>query len=204
MNIPRFFLLAVGLAVAGCATPIDQLDQSVMKQVQPGQSRSAVQRVLGKPTSNNRSANGRLVENYRYTATIYSESSASDAARDLKIRTVSIRYSPAEVVEETSYYESRTPAWFLMHTAYAGPKLPPEKISQIKIGTTTRAELEEWFGKPMLVELNAGGGLILRWFQVELGRSFINPDSTQGLHVLIDSNGVVRTFNQTDRGQERR
>ncbi len=190
--------------VAGCATPVQELDSSTLQQVQKGQTRASVQQVFGKPPITRSGNNGKVVDTYYASQLVYSKSSASDRVRDLRIRSLSIRYSKAETVEETLFNESRTEAQLLPHSAYGGPNLPPEDVAKIHIGVTTREELERLFGKPMLVSLHPNGGVSLHWFQIELGTSFINPDSTKGLHVLLDLSGTVRDFGQTDRGQERR
>jgi outer membrane protein assembly factor BamE (lipoprotein component of BamABCDE complex) len=48
-------------------------------------------------------------------------------------------------------------------TATHGSKVDPEQVAQIKEGTTTEAEIREWFGKPYLTSTESDGDKMLQY-----------------------------------------
>lgn len=192
-------LLSPIILTGGCATPAETLDKSFVQQIQTGQDRSAVRKLLGQPNSSSGGANGEAVEIYLYDEVVNSASSASSAARDLKVRTFSVRYNSAGQVEDSLLYESRTPVLLYHSSAYAGPTVTAEAASRIQTGVTTREELERTFQKPLVVNLHPRRWLELHWYQIEVGATVTHFGDEQGLHILVDDQGVVRNvvFNNT-------
>jgi outer membrane protein assembly factor BamE (lipoprotein component of BamABCDE complex) len=180
------------LVAAGCATSSELLEPSFVQQIHEGQDRSEIRKLLGPPNWSRGGTAGETADTYIYTEVVFSSTSASSSARDLKVRAFSIRYDVAGHVRETLFHESRTPAVLLRHSAYAGPNITAQDISSIRTGITTREQLETKFQKPLVVNLHPVRGLELHWYQIEVGASVTHLQDEQGLHVLVDEQGIVR------------
>ena len=197
-------LLSPIILVTGCATPAETLDKSAVQQVQTGQDRTVVRKLLGEPNRSRNGANGETADIYVYDEVVNSASSASSAARDLKIRTFSVRYDSVGQVEDTLLYESRTPALVFRLTAFAGPSITSVDSAKIRTGVTTRDELERMFQKPQIVNLHPVRGLELHWYHVEVGTSAVHFEDESGLHVLVDDKGIVRTVELSNTADRQR
>jgi outer membrane protein assembly factor BamE (lipoprotein component of BamABCDE complex) len=192
-------LVALIALSGGCVSPAEQLDKSVVQQVHAGEDRSEVRKLLGSPNWVRRSANGETADTYIYSEAVFSTSSAASSARDLKARAFSIRYDTAGRAYETLLYESLTPALVYRSSAYAGPTVTAEALSQIRTGVTTREELERKFQKPLVVNLHPERWLELHWYQIEVDTTVTHFGDERGLHILVDDQGIVRdvTFSDT-------
>jgi len=199
------FLFAVSIAlVVGCASPAEQLDKSFVQQIHNGQDRSEVRKLLGPPNWSRRGAGGETADTYIYSEVVNSASSAASSARDLKVRAFSIRYDATGLATDTLLNESRTPALVIGGAAYAGPALTEKAVTQIRNGVTTREEVEKIFHKPLVVDLHPGRWLELHWYQVEVGTTVTHLGDEQGLHVLVDDQGIIRDVAFTDTADRQR
>jgi len=204
MSILRFSLVIITLGVwTGCTSLRETLDSSLLEKLHTGQNRAEVLDVLGPPNSSAGGANGKTVDHYIHDELVFSASSAASAARDLKIRSVSVRYNASGKVERTLTYDSRTPAAAYRTAAYAGRQVNPLDISKIKIGTTTRRELEQMFQSPVIAILHPVGEVELHWIQIEVGTTFTHLQDVKGLHVIVDDQSIVRWSNYTDTSERR-
>jgi outer membrane protein assembly factor BamE (lipoprotein component of BamABCDE complex) len=195
-------LLSPIILTSGCASPAETLDKSFVQQIQSGQDRATVRKLLGQPNWSRNGANGETADTYIYDEVVNSATSAAPSARDLKARTFSIRYDATGQVSETLLYESRTPVLAYHSSAYAGPTVTAEVASKIQAGVTTREELERTFQKPLVVNLHPRRWLELHWYQIEIGATVTHLGDEQGLHILVDDQGVVRDvafYDTTDR-----
>jgi outer membrane protein assembly factor BamE (lipoprotein component of BamABCDE complex) len=79
--------------------------------------------------------------------------------------------------------------------ASTGKKMDPAKISQVKVGVTTKQELIAWFGKPQYESTSSDGTSMASWAHVDAAYvMFAGESHSESLAVTFDSNGVVRTF----------
>ena len=85
----------------------------------------------------------------------------------------------------------------------AGSNWDEQKVSQIKKGQTTEAELLQWFGKPIYRNKTSEGTMTLSWRHVELRQEFslnyFNPapitgQSSKTLTVMLGPDGKVTSF----------
>jgi outer membrane protein assembly factor BamE (lipoprotein component of BamABCDE complex) len=181
------------IAAAGCQTPAELLDPSFVQQIHAGQNRTDVCKLLGAPNWSRNVPNVGSADTYIYSELVNSSSSSSSSARDLTVRAFSVRYDASRAVQETLLEQSRTPAIIYGgFSMYAGPKVTDQDVSSIRIGVTTRADLEKIFQKPIVVNLHPVKGLELHWYQIAVGASVTHREDEQGLHVLVDEQGVVR------------
>lgn len=84
-------------------------------------------------------------------------------------------------------------------------------LAQIKVGQTTKAQVEALLGDPLDYRRTEYAGSTREWWAYELASSTINPfeylfiygfwtngvglfDTRHDLHVFFDANGVVRSF----------
>jgi outer membrane protein assembly factor BamE (lipoprotein component of BamABCDE complex) len=87
----------------------------------------------------------------------------------------------------------------LMVTACAssGQKITPELISQIQVGKTTVAEMNELFGSPRSQSYGTDGKLSMTWMYV-----FVGPFGTgmkqQSLAALFSEDNKVEKYNVVD------
>jgi len=202
----RLILVMSLLALAaGCETPAELLDASFLQQIHAGQNRADVRKLLGPPNWSRNVPNAGSADTYIYTELVNSSSSSAPSARDLKVRAFSVRYDASGTVQDTLLEQSRTPATvYGGFSWYAGPKVTDQDVSSIRIGVTTREDLEKIFQKPIVVNLHPVKGLELHWYQIAVGASVTRREDEQGLHVLVDEQGVVRNaeFHSTnDRSQ---
>jgi hypothetical protein len=196
--------LLVGLIIlAGCVSPRESLQPSLTQQIHPGQTRAAVIQLLGNSNWSQTGANGKTVDVYVYDELVYATRTAAESARDLKMRTFSVRYDPAGTVEETLVYESLTPATVYNNRSFAGVTVKPLDLQRIHIGTTTRHELEAMFGLPVSEYLHPQGGRELSWFQIETGMNVTHRQDARGLYVAVDRDGIVRIANYNDTAERR-
>ena len=69
-------------------------------------------------------------------------------------------------------------------------------LQKIKPGTTTKAQMLEWFGAPMSQALDTNGKTALIWYY---GKAQTFGDfKKQMLSVVLDTNNVVEKFTLTD------
>lgn len=100
--------------------------------------------------------------------------------------------------------------------ASTGQNFSSDKVSQIKKGETTEADLVQWFGPPENRSLNSEGNATLTWNYVEStvkGESFIpyaghflggTRSKHKMLMVSLGSDRKVTSFNFTGGGTESR
>ena len=86
---------------------------------------------------------------------------------------------------------------FLIGCAYStGTQMDATTLQKIKLGTTTKAELLEWFGSPMTQALDTNGKTALTWYY---GKAQTFGDfKKQMLSVVLDTNNIVEKFTLTD------
>ena len=197
----RSHILLVLLA-ASCVSPKECLHPSLTQQVKPGQTRADVIKLLGTSNWSQTGANGKTVDCYTYDELVYATRTASEAARDLKFRTFSVRYDPANLVEETLTYESTTPAIVYNTRAFAGIAVKPQDLQKIHVGTTTRQDLVAMFGQPVSESLHPHGRE-LYWFEIQVGTSVTHRQDLKGLDIVIDGDGIVRVANFDDTHERR-
>jgi outer membrane protein assembly factor BamE (lipoprotein component of BamABCDE complex) len=90
--------------------------------------------------------------------------------------------------------------------ASVGTEMNLAQVSQIKKGVTTRAQVEQLFGKPMSVSLMPDGKVMALWFYTKASSNAENfipvvnlvqtkiDTQTQTLQVYFDASGVVENF----------
>ncbi len=195
---------ALSCLLAGCQTPGQRLEPSLVQQFRAGQDRREVRQVLGPPNWSQGLGGGKMVDTYFYDLVVFSTSSSSPSARDWKVRSFSIRYDDAGRIEKTLLYESLTPIQFYRRQAYAGPTITSADVARIKTGATTREELEKLYGNPTVVEVTGDDFLVLHWYHEEVGTSFRQFEQERGLHVIVDLDGIVRNLSYHDTSDERK
>lgn len=155
-------------------------------------------RLLGTADATWQGRNGDHTETYIFDELVFSSSSASASARDLKVRCFSVLYGPGGHVIDTWLHECRTPAQVYQGQAYAGPEINQQDVNLIQIGATTEEEIEQRFGCPLIAELRPGGAHELHWFQILVGTTVTSYAIEHGLHVVVDGLGVVRDVKITN------
>ena len=195
---PVVIAASVLALVTGCETAGVRLEPSFVSQIHAGQTRAEVSKLLGSPNSSKHVSNDKTIDVYWYDEVVFSTSSASSSARDLSVRTFSIRYDPSGQVEKTFLYQSLTPVLIYHSSALRGTGVTADDASKIRVGVTTREELEHRFGKPLLATLSAGDGVQLDWYRIELGASVVRFETDRGLHALVDNQGIVRAVSFSD------
>ena len=193
----------VTILAVGCVSPRESLKTTIIQQVHPGQTRAEVTKILGRPNWSQTSSNGKSGDVYVYDEVVFATRTASESARDLKVRTFSARYDSAGVVEETLLYECLTPAIVLSTTAFAGIAVKPQDLQRIRVGTTTQPELETMFKPPIVKCLHPMGGWELYWFQIDVGASVTHRQDVKGLDIVVDRDGIVRVANFNDTAERR-
>lgn len=80
-------------------------------------------------------------------------------------------------------------------TAHSGKRIRQYNVSEIVKGTTTRADIERTFGKPMTVSLNSEGKPLYYYSYTEVESvAFSNKMRLQTLAIMFDQNDVVETY----------
>ena len=83
--------------------------------------------------------------------------------------------------------------------ASVGTKMDATALAKITPGTTTKAEMLEWFGSPMSQSLDTSGKLVMMWYYNEAQSYIFHIDLEQQiLSVLFDTNDVVEKFSLVD------
>jgi len=83
--------------------------------------------------------------------------------------------------------------------ASTGKMLDTDKLTQIKPGVTTKAEMIEWFGSPFSQVLDTSGKLVLLWYYNKVQSYVFTFDlKQQMLSVLFDTNDVVEKLSLID------
>jgi hypothetical protein len=108
-----------------------------------------------------------------------------------------------------------TVASLLVGCASTGNNFDESKVSQVKTGETTEADLVQMFGQPQHRSVNSEGLTMLTWMYTQAnvkGESFIpfagafvggTESKTKSLHVTLQD-GKVRTFACSGGGTESR
>lgn len=94
--------------------------------------------------------------------------------------------------------------------ASVGNKIDMANVSKIQKGVTTRAEMEQMFGKPMNVSLMPDGTVMAMWFYSKASNNVQNfipivnlvqtkvDSQTQTLQAFFDDKGVLKNFATND------
>jgi len=78
-------------------------------------------------------------------------------------------------------------------------KMSADKLSQIKPGVTTRADLIQWFGSPVSQGLDESGQASFNWYHAEATSGLMTVHmKNQMLTVIMTTNDVVKKFVLTD------
>lgn len=81
--------------------------------------------------------------------------------------------------------------------ASSGQKITPDRVSQIEVGKTTVAEMNDLFGSPRSQSYGTDGKLSMTWMYV-----FVGPFGTgmkqQSLAVLFSDDNKVEKYNVLD------
>tara|TARA_S200002703_G_C3778750_1_gene239919 strand:+ start:860 stop:1189 length:330 start_codon:yes stop_codon:yes gene_type:complete len=89
-------------------------------------------------------------------------------------------------------------AFCLIGCASSGRKIDHAKVSDIKKGTTTEAELLNWFGKPNSTSITPEGKVLVWTHAQAHALPFYAQVQSDSLMVRLDDQGTVSTFQQTD------
>ena len=199
----RIAWLLLGLAAAwltGCRTP-DPLGPAMRGEIHPGMSLPEVRQSLGNPTYHEQARSGRSVEVYEALQTIFGSYGIRDREEALEIRQFSVRYNPENRVEQTLYHRGVLEGWTMLYSRSLGPEIDPAKLAQVRVGATTRTELERWFGPASIARLEPDGGVRCEWIYdyVEVGTAVMPARTFRAVEVLLDDIGVVTASRATDR-----
>lgn len=80
---------------------------------------------------------------------------------------------------------------FIAACATVGRDFPSGKVSEVKIGKTTQAEIEAMFGKPWRTGIEDG---FVTWTYGKYHYSAFSQSQTKDLVVRFDNNKVVRSY----------
>ncbi|HXG46820.1 MAG TPA: hypothetical protein VNO52_04285 [Methylomirabilota bacterium] len=86
--------------------------------------------------------------------------------------------------------------------ASVGQQMSADKIAAIKPGTTTRAEMVDWFGEPTTVGLDASGVESATWHHAHIIAAPFYSEIKQQVLVAQFTNSVVKAFVVTDQIKE--
>ena len=82
----------------------------------------------------------------------------------------------------------------------AGRDFDTSKVSQIKKGETTEADLTGWFGKPTNRSVTSEGRTILNWAHYKSHLSPTGNVQSKTLTVMLGSDGKVANFTSSGGG----
>lgn len=189
----------VALGGGGCLTP-DPLAPAVGGQVRAGMTLPEVRGLLGSPTTHEQAPSGRSVETYETVQTIFGSQGVREREEALEIRQFSVRYAPGGRVEETLFHRGVLEGTTMLYSRSLGRDLPPEVLAQVRVGRTTRAELERLLGPPSLARLDLDHGTRLEWIFDRVEAAAVTPARVyRALEVQLDGQGLVAASKAVDR-----
>lgn len=184
-------IVALGLWLAGCATPAERLDVNVVQNIREGSStRAEVEKLLDRPYSMVTGANGRTLAFYEFAVL---GRTGFAGPRQLHTRRLSVLYDSAFVVERKLLSDSAT-AYHVGWRDRLGQPLDRTEVIQAMRPQVTRAELIERFGPPTVETLTIDGGTAAGWVALEQASGWRGGLREQILEVTFDENGVVRDY----------
>ena len=78
-------------------------------------------------------------------------------------------------------------------------QLSADKLTLLKPGTTTRAEMNEWFGAPISIGLDTSGKSSASWIHSRvIAAPFYTSIRQQMLIAIFETNNVLHNFNLSD------
>ncbi|MBC8096255.1 MAG: outer membrane protein assembly factor BamE [Akkermansiaceae bacterium] len=151
----------------GCTTPARLLDrETVMGQLQKGQTPAQVRQILGTPAYSETGANNKTMDVF-----IVQIPTLVEVGRmaSLEVRSVFVRYDGAGKAEKFSHHIGHAKGFAVARGEIwrAGRPLSMEKIRQIKPGETTKDEAIDLFGPPTIEGFDVYGLTLLRWIYAE-------------------------------------
>lgn len=159
-----------------------------------------VRQLLGSPTSQEQVPSGRSVEMYESIRTIFGSYGVRDREDALEVRQFSVRYDTAGKVEATLYHRGVLEGFTMLYSRSVGPEIRPESLSQVRVGKTTRVELERLFGPASLARLEADGGTRLEWIYDYVEAAAVTPGRVyRALEVVVSEEGLVVSSKAVDR-----
>lgn len=184
------------LIVAGCSTPARRLDVAPVRQIVPGNSTvQQVEEIFGPPPVKLTGANGKTVARY-FHRTMFRSEEASRYERhwrpgELRVRTLSVLYSPAGLVEKKLHDESITPVHRSRDWLEAGPMLRPDEPAYIKRQLTSADDLIKRYGEPTSRALDTDGRTCLIWLYLKDRTDRLGQPVGRMLVVILDDQNLV-------------
>lgn len=188
------------LWVTGCQTP-DPLAAATQGGVREGMSMAEVRGLLGSPASYEQAASGRSVEVYEATRSIFGSYGVREREEALEIRQFSVRYGPGGKVERTLLHRGVLEGFTMLYSRSVGPRITPEQMGQVKVGRSTRQDVEGLLGPASTARLDADAGVRLEWIYdyIESATATTPARIVRVLEVVVDDRGVVTSSKAIDR-----
>ncbi len=198
-NASGILLLGLGFLIVGCASFAKRLEAVTVSKIQPGSTtRPEVEQRLGVPSETVRGTNGTRVVRYFFHEFERSMDVSHHRRRFepglVLFRTLTLSYSPEEVVTRRLYDESLTPiyrtnAWFS-----AGPVLTSASTAFCQRGVTTHSEAVDRLGRPSSHTFDQTEGSVLVWFSLKTRQSNWSDPDIGKLIMRFDERGVLGDF----------
>ncbi|MBL9136324.1 MAG: hypothetical protein JNK85_10670 [Verrucomicrobiales bacterium] len=195
-------LLSLGLGVflwGGCAT-VDPLAPATRGEVRPGMGVAEVRELLGAPTYYEQAPTGRLVETYEVLQTIFGSYGVREREEALEIRQFSVRYDSQGRVEKTLQHRGVLEGFTRLHSQSLGTEISRERLSQVRSGISTKADVEALFGPASQARLDPESGVRMEWIYQVVESSAVTPGRAyRSIEVTIDDAEVVKSVKAVDR-----
>lgn len=189
-----FALISCGvlLSLVGCVSPAQQLDDSVISQIQVGMDRKEVVKLLGQPKKTELGSDKISLDEYWFgferPAFLHKSSPG-----DFTIRSMEITYGADKKVMDSYSHAGRMHYRFLANGNLVTGKPGADKhLSEIQKSKDHLYNLTDWFGEPNVISRHLDGQLHYHWFFFE----FYSQARMRGkeLEAILDSEGFVADF----------
>ena len=190
----------LGLLAAGCMSPAERLEPSIVKSIREGfTTRDEVHKTLGKPRQEVNGSNQKRLATYQYSrlkpeAAVPTPSALPDKAGTYLLRTFSVLYDEHDTVEQMLFYETSTPLYRQMSTVWVGQAITDRETARILKGASGEGELESMFGPPTARGLTIEGTPVMAWSYVQIKSRFELREAQQTLFVYLSRSGIVQDF----------
>ncbi|HKQ38693.1 MAG TPA: hypothetical protein VJ063_11490 [Verrucomicrobiae bacterium] len=200
-RLQRFGLIAICLGVASCATRLER--PSGERNITEGVTTyEQVVKAFGRPAAETRNSNGKRLVSYYQTRARRSFDSVmfgrlAKNQGQVELRHLDIVFSPQKIVEHYHYFESAEQVRSRFSHIEIGTAVDDAKLGRLKKGSTTRTELLEMLGPPVMEGLNFDGQIVLSWLYARIAS--INSRDMQILSAILDKNGNVQDYKVNQR-----
>jgi len=86
----------------------------------------------------------------------------------------------------------------IVSSMYSTPRIPTEKLSQLKEGVSTKADVIRLLGKPTTVSRGSDGSEVLKYTSTQYPALMVGTWKSQNVEVHLDAKGILQKYHVSE------